>query len=111
VDDRARALGRGSRRRRPRRGARAHARARLREEDAGAALERGKKPVFSDDKRALGDKIEALLRDAGYPWKYAAAMAKRMFKIDALEFATPAQLHSVVAALEYDRQRRNRRGR
>ncbi len=69
----------------------------------------GKKPAVSPDKQPLVDKIEALLADAARPWNYARSMAKRMFKFDALEFATAAQLRSLVAALEYDRRRRERR--
>lgn len=69
----------------------------------------GKAPVFSEEKQALGRKIGELLEAGGYPWNYARAMASRMFKIDALEFATPAQLHSLVAALEYDKKRRSKR--
>jgi len=69
----------------------------------------GKAPAFSQDKQALGNKIGELLEAGGYPWNYARAMAARMFKVDALEFATPAQLHSLVAALEYDKKRRSRR--
>lgn len=65
------------------------------------------KPVVPADRQALVNKIEALL--GSRPWNYARAMAKRMFKVDRLEWASAAQLHSLVAALEYDQKRRARR--
>ncbi len=55
-------------------------------------------------------KVEALLLDAGRPWAYAQAMAKRMFQVDALDFCHEGQLHSLVAALEVDKRRRAARG-
>lgn len=65
----------------------------------------GRKPVVGEDKQALVDKLEALLADGARPWNYARAMAKRMFKVEQLEWATAAQLHSLVAALEYQKRR------
>lgn len=44
-------------------------------------------------------KIEALLTDAGKPWAYAAAMAKRMFKKERLEFCGVGELAAIIAAL------------
>lgn len=51
-------------------------------------------------------KIEALLADAKRPWKYADAMAQRMFKVDRVAFCRPDQLTKLIAALTYDAQRR-----
>lgn len=51
-------------------------------------------------------KIEALLADAKRPWKYADAMAQRMFKVDRVTFCRPDQLTKLIAALTYDAQRR-----
>lgn len=51
-------------------------------------------------------KIEALLADAGRPWSYAAGLAKKMFKVDALEFCDPDHLQKLIAALVYDQKRR-----
>ena len=74
-----------------------------------AKSDHGKKPFVSAEKQGLVDKIGALLADGARPWNYARSMAKRMFKVDQLEWATAAQLHSLVAALEYDKRRRAKR--
>lgn len=58
------------------------------------------------DRQALMDKIEAHLADAGRAWNYAHGMARKMFKIDRLEFCQSDQLWRIVAALEYDQKRR-----
>lgn len=53
----------------------------------------------------LMTKIEALLAEMGtaengfVPWSYAAAILKRMYRVDRLEWATPEQLRGVIAAL------------
>lgn len=57
------------------------------------------------ERKALVYKIAALLNDAGRPWAYADAMAKRMFQVDSVEWCEPGQLHSLVAALTYDAKR------
>ena len=44
-------------------------------------------------------KIEALLAEAGRPWEYAVAMAKRMYNKDALEFCGHEQLTGIITAL------------
>lgn len=54
-------------------------------------------------------KVEALLADAGRPWSYAESMARRMFKVDALEFCNPDHLQRLIAALSYDQTRRAKR--
>lgn len=51
-------------------------------------------------------KIEALLAAASRPWKYADAMAQRMFKVDRVAFCQPDQLRKLIAALTYDARRR-----
>lgn len=61
------------------------------------------------DSAAQLRKVEALLADARRPWAYAAAMCKRMFHVDAVEFATPEHLQKLIAALVYDQQRRAKR--
>ena len=47
---------------------------------------------------------------AGRPWGYAHGIAKKMFKIDLVEWCEPNQLWRIVAALEYDRRRREAKG-
>lgn len=60
----------------------------------------------SADRAAMLGKVEALLADAKRPWSYADGMCKRMFNVDALTFVNPEQLHKLIAALEYDKKRR-----
>jgi len=65
----------------------------------------GKGNVKPYDRSLLMTKIEALLADkaAGQgkhvPWDYAAAILKRMYKVDRLEWATAEQLKGVMVAL------------
>lgn len=54
-------------------------------------------------------KIEALLADAGRQWAYAHAVAKRVCKVDKLEWCTPEQLQKVIAAMQIDANRRAKR--
>ena len=65
------------------------------------------------EKAPLIRKIRALLEEAGRPEEYAEAILRRMTghaHRTPLSWASPKQLHDVVAALEYDRQRgRSRR--
>jgi len=69
----------------------------------------GKKPQVPADRQALVDKLEAQLAAAARPWNYVRVMAKRICKVDALEFATAEHLRKLVAALEYDARRRARK--
>lgn len=66
----------------------------------------GHKPQVTADRQALIDEIERRL--GSRPWQYARAMAERMFKLQ-LEWCGPDQLRRIVAALEYDRRRRESR--
>lgn len=59
-------------------------------------------------KESLISKIEAHLADAQRPWAYANGMAKRMFKVDQVQWCDEDQLRRIVAALEYDKKRRER---
>lgn len=56
-------------------------------------------------------KIEALLADAGRPWGYAHGMARQMFKRDRLEWITVGEARKLIAALEYESQKRRARER
>lgn len=81
----------------------------LRKRDpAHKALQRSatKPRNFSVKDRAELTKIEALLTDAGRDWTYAKAMAKHMYKREALEFCHAGQLAGIVAALEKDALKR-----
>lgn len=66
----------------------------------------GKQPTVTRNKEALMGKIEALLADAKLPWAYADGMARKMFKVDKVQWCGPEQLHKIVAALTYHQQRR-----
>ena len=79
--------------------------------DRGAKFRgRGRRSKISSaprEKRRLLWKIYQLLGDR--PQKYAVAILRNQGGPDALEWATPTQLHKVVAALEYDRMRKAKR--
>ncbi|WP_340569915.1 regulatory protein GemA [Stenotrophomonas sp. G106K1] len=51
-------------------------------------------------------KVEALLADAGRPWAYAHSLALRMCKVTRIEWCNKDQLQKVIAALQYDANRR-----
>jgi phage gp16-like protein len=57
-------------------------------------------------KDALIGKIEALLAEAKLPWAYVNGMAKKMFSIDVIQWCDPDQLWRIVAALEYNKNRK-----
>lgn len=59
-----------------------------------------------EDRQRLIYKIGTYLAGAGRTWAYADGIARRVCKVDSLRFCTSEQLHKIVAALEYDRQRR-----
>ncbi len=45
-------------------------------------------------------KIEALLLDNGWTWNYAHGTAKKMFKVDRVEWLSDGNMHKLVAALQ-----------
>ena len=53
-------------------------------------------------------KVEALLADGKRPWSYAHGMAKRMFNTVRVEWLNDHDLHSLVAALQADANRRGK---
>ena len=54
-------------------------------------------------------KVEALLADAGREWAYAHSVARRVCKVERVEWCNPDQLAKVIAALQIDADRRARR--
>ena len=54
-------------------------------------------------------KIGALLADARRPWAYSHAVARRICKVERIEWCNKDQLASVIAALQIDANRRLRR--
>jgi len=61
------------------------------------------KPTW--EKEPMLKKISALLAEMKLAWAYADSIARHMFKVDSTLWCTPAQLHSVIAALEYKRRK------
>lgn len=74
----------------------------------------GRTPKPSHDRAAQIAKIKALLTDKAkrqgrpVPWTYADAIAKRVCKVDRVEWVDTLELYKVISALEYD-QKRGRR--
>ena len=58
-----------------------------------------------DNKKRLVSKIRAILLDQGLKWNYADGISQQMFKIDRVEWCTPAQLYTVIQALSYHQNR------
>jgi len=69
----------------------------------------GKRPQPSAGRQALMGKIEALLAEARRPWRYADAMARRMYATDKVDWLDTQQLHKLVAALMIDARRAGRK--
>ena len=65
-------------------------------------------PVVVKDRQALIRKMEAQLAEADYPWSYADTLAKRICKVDRIEFCQPEHLSKIIAALSYDAKRHGR---
>ena len=63
------------------------------------------KPDVTEAKKALVGKIEALLADGNKPWRYAEAMAERMFNRKRIQWLNTDQLHRLVAALQINANR------
>lgn len=68
----------------------------------------GRPAIVRRDKAALLAKIEAQLAEAGRPWAYVHAMARKMFKHDQIQLCEPDELWRIVAALAYDAKRHGR---
>lgn len=67
------------------------------------------KPKPAADRAKLVGKIEAQLADAGRPWEYGDGLAKRLYKVERLEWLDAVQLRGVVTALAKDAKRHGRR--
>lgn len=53
-------------------------------------------------------KIEAYLAEAGRPWAYADSMAKRICKMDLIQWVPTGNLYKIIAALKRDAERHGR---
>lgn len=60
----------------------------------------------AEHKQRLVNKIHAQLASAQRPWAYADGMARRMYKVQKVDWLDAEQLRGLVAALERDAQRR-----
>lgn len=67
---------------------------------------KGARPVSAPSRAAQVRKIEAQLTDAGRPWTYADALAKRICNIERIDWCEPEHLSKIIAALSYDAKRR-----
>lgn len=72
---------------------------------------KGKPKAPPVSREAQIGKIEALLADQGREWEYAHALARRIAKVERLEFCTGDGLKKVIAALAYDARRHPDRSR
>ena len=59
-----------------------------------------------DELAGMGGKVGAILAESGKSWNYAHGTAKRMFKVQRVEWLRPDQLHRLVAALQMSANRR-----
>jgi phage gp16-like protein len=64
--------------------------------------------LYGTGKLAMLQKIEAYLAEAKRPWAYVHAMAKRMCKVDRVQWCAPDQLRKIIVALEFDARRHGR---
>ncbi|WP_226383383.1 gp16 family protein [Burkholderia mayonis] len=67
----------------------------------------GRRPNMAGAREQRLKRIEALLASAGRPWSYLDGMVKRICKVDAIEFCDGEMLGKLIAALQYDEQRRS----
>ncbi|MDR1076966.1 MAG: regulatory protein GemA [Xanthomonadaceae bacterium] len=72
---------------------------------------KGKPKAPPLSREAQTSKIEALLADQGREWEYAHALARRICKVERLEFCRRSDLQRIIAALEYDARRHPERSR
>ncbi|OSI36191.1 gp16 family protein [Neisseria dumasiana] len=68
----------------------------------------GQRPNRRQSADPMMRKIEALLADGGLHWNYAHAMAKRMFKVDRVEWLSDGNMHKLVAALQIAANRKKK---
>lgn len=76
---------------------------------APAVRGRGGQTRVPAERAPLRRKIDAMLAEAQRPPAYGDALARRIAKVERLDWCTPAQLGKIVAALTYDERRREAR--
>jgi phage gp16-like protein len=88
--------------------------------DGFQIVSRPKKAAHAQENRSANEgnwdripmlkKIGAILGDLKKTEAYADAIARRMFHVDAYRWCDPDQLHKIIAALEYTRNKMNGEG-
>lgn len=68
----------------------------------------GRRPNRRDSADPMMRKIEALLLDNGWSWNYAHGTARKMFKVDRVEWLSDGNMHKLVAALQIAANRRKK---
>lgn len=68
----------------------------------------GRRPNRRDSADPMMRKIEALLLDNGWSWNYAHGTARKMFKVDRVEWLSDGNMHKLVAALQISANRRKK---
>lgn len=71
----------------------------------------GRRPNPPATREQLIKKLEAQLAEAGRPWAYADGMARRICKVDKVDWCTDEQLHKLIAAMYMDATRHKRKAR
>lgn len=61
-----------------------------------------------DEIAGMVGKVGALLAESGKSWNYAHGTARRMFKVQRVEWLRADQLHRLVAALSYAQKRQRK---
>lgn len=61
-----------------------------------------------DEIAGMVGKVGALLAEGGKSWNYAHGTARRMFKVQRVEWLRADQLHKLVAALSYAQKRQRK---
>lgn len=63
-----------------------------------------------EEKRGFLYAVDTTLEVLGLSWKYADGIAKRMFGVERLVWATPDQIHKVLMAFTYRKQKKAQEG-
>lgn len=71
----------------------------------------GRRPIPPASRETLVGKLEAQLAEAGRTWAYADGLAKRICKVDKVDWCTDEQLHKLIAAMYMDATRHKRKAR
>lgn len=74
-----------------------------------APQKRPTRTFYASYKEPLRHRLQEQMRQAGVSEQYVNGMAKRICKVDAIEFCDAEQLRKLVAAMEYHLQRMRRK--